>query len=82
VSPVKYELGSYIQEDGILHSDRRENLKCYITPFHLQSVTLESANSVQQCANCVQQCAKCVQQCAKCVTELFLPFFMGTLAIK
>jgi hypothetical protein len=27
VSPVKYELGSYIPEDGILHSDRRGNLK-------------------------------------------------------
>jgi hypothetical protein len=29
VSPVKYELGSYIPEDDILHSDRRENLKSY-----------------------------------------------------
>jgi hypothetical protein len=28
---VKYELGFYIAEDGILHSDRRENLKSYIT---------------------------------------------------
>jgi hypothetical protein len=27
---VKYELGCYIPEDGILHSDRRENLKSYI----------------------------------------------------
>jgi hypothetical protein len=26
VSPVKYELGSYITEDDILHSHRRENL--------------------------------------------------------
>jgi hypothetical protein len=25
VSPVKYELGFYIPEDGILHSDRRGN---------------------------------------------------------
>jgi hypothetical protein len=31
VSPVKYELGFYIPEDGILHSHRRENLKSYIT---------------------------------------------------
>jgi hypothetical protein len=31
VSPVKYELGLYISEDGILHSHRRENLKSYIT---------------------------------------------------
>jgi hypothetical protein len=30
VSPVTYELGSYIPEDDILHSDRRENLKYYI----------------------------------------------------
>jgi hypothetical protein len=30
VSPVKYELGSYIPEDAILHSHRRENLKSYI----------------------------------------------------
>jgi hypothetical protein len=26
---VKYELGFYIPEDGILHSHRRENLKFY-----------------------------------------------------
>jgi hypothetical protein len=25
VSPVKYELGFYIPEDGVLHSNRREN---------------------------------------------------------
>jgi hypothetical protein len=30
VSPVRYELGSYITEDAILHSHRRENLKSYI----------------------------------------------------
>jgi hypothetical protein len=30
MSPVKYELGSYIPEDAILHSHRRENLKSYI----------------------------------------------------
>jgi hypothetical protein len=29
VSPLKYELGFYIPEDGILHSHRRENLKSY-----------------------------------------------------
>jgi hypothetical protein len=31
VSPVKYELGSYIPEDDILHSHRRENLGSYKT---------------------------------------------------
>jgi hypothetical protein len=30
VFPVRYELGSYIQEDGILHSYSREDLKSYI----------------------------------------------------
>jgi hypothetical protein len=30
MSPVKYELGFYIPEDGILRSHRRENLKSYI----------------------------------------------------
>jgi hypothetical protein len=30
VSPVRYELGFYIPEDGILHSHRHENLKSYI----------------------------------------------------
>jgi hypothetical protein len=30
VSPVRYELGFYISEDDILHSDCRENLKSYI----------------------------------------------------
>jgi hypothetical protein len=29
VSPVKYELGFYIPEDGILHSHRREHLRSY-----------------------------------------------------
>jgi hypothetical protein len=31
VSPVRYELGSYIPEDCFLHSRRSENLKPYIT---------------------------------------------------
>jgi hypothetical protein len=29
VSPVKYELGFYIPEDAILHSDRRDKLSSY-----------------------------------------------------
>jgi hypothetical protein len=31
VSPVRYELGFYIPEDGTLHSHRRGNLESYIT---------------------------------------------------
>jgi hypothetical protein len=34
VSPVRYELGSYIPEDDILHSHRRENLESYIFNMH------------------------------------------------
>jgi hypothetical protein len=30
VPPVRYELGFYNPEDGILHSHRHENLKSYI----------------------------------------------------
>jgi hypothetical protein len=35
VSPVKYEMGFYIPEDGILHSHCRENLKSY-KPFRVK----------------------------------------------
>jgi hypothetical protein len=35
VSPVKYELGFYIPEDGILHGHRRENLGSYKTELKL-----------------------------------------------
>jgi hypothetical protein len=40
VSPVKYKLVSYISEDDILHSDRRENLKSYIERAAIQIVTV------------------------------------------
>jgi hypothetical protein len=30
VSPVKYELGFYIPEDGILHSYSPDDLKSYV----------------------------------------------------
>jgi hypothetical protein len=30
VPPAKYEMGVFIPEEDILHSDRRENLKSYI----------------------------------------------------
>jgi hypothetical protein len=39
---VRYELGFYIPEDGILHSHRRENLKSYIHPITFGNIfTLE-----------------------------------------
>jgi hypothetical protein len=40
---VKYELGFYISEDGILHSHPRENLKSYIA---LTGWTLERRRNV------------------------------------
>jgi hypothetical protein len=30
VSPVKYELGFYILEDGIVHTHRRDSLRSYL----------------------------------------------------
>jgi hypothetical protein len=36
VSPVSYELGFYISEDDTLHSDRRRNLKSYMSHFCLK----------------------------------------------
>jgi hypothetical protein len=33
VFPVRYKRGFYIQEDGVLHSHRPENLKSYMKIF-------------------------------------------------
>jgi hypothetical protein len=38
VFPVRYVLGFYILEDGILHGHRRESLKSYISINRLGSV--------------------------------------------
>jgi hypothetical protein len=43
VSPLKYELGFYIPEDDILHSDRRENLNSQ----HLLSLFVSTHGLVQ-----------------------------------
>jgi hypothetical protein len=40
VSPVKYELGSYIPEDDVLHSHCRENLKPHTVSEPSQMVQL------------------------------------------
>jgi hypothetical protein len=46
VSPVRYELGSYIPEDGIIRSYRRENLTLTILTLsvRLQLLELSKAN--------------------------------------
>jgi hypothetical protein len=36
MSPVGYELGFYIPEDGILHNHCRENLAAYTNPFFIE----------------------------------------------
>jgi hypothetical protein len=44
---VKYELGFYIPEDGILHSDRRENSKAYDEALtNISGITSEQGGSV------------------------------------
>jgi hypothetical protein len=35
---VKYELGFYIPEDDILHSDRREHLNSYMNIYYRQAL--------------------------------------------
>jgi hypothetical protein len=37
VSPMRYELGFYIPEDGVLHSHRRENLNSLLGQLFLPS---------------------------------------------
>jgi hypothetical protein len=52
VSPVRYELGSHIPEDGILHSHRRENLKFFmgisrcISGIHLPKSKCKDLSSI------------------------------------
>jgi hypothetical protein len=46
VSPVKYELGFYIPEDGILHSHRRENLRSYTCTYVFVVHCMTSVNLV------------------------------------
>jgi hypothetical protein len=47
VFPVRYELGFYSPEDGILYSHRRVNLKCYtVDQFLLQSDNQSVGHSV------------------------------------
>jgi hypothetical protein len=51
VSPVKYELGFYIPEDDILHSQCRETLKSYkATTFMTQTfITLTPHSPLKRC---------------------------------
>jgi hypothetical protein len=50
VSPVKYELGFYIPEDGIVHSHRRENLPVAYTPTSMALQVMRASGSRQHVA--------------------------------
>jgi hypothetical protein len=50
VSPVKYELGFYISEDGILHSHRSENLKS-LHPYIIEGRTVPRVDSTRGIAH-------------------------------
>jgi hypothetical protein len=52
MSPVKYELGIYIAEDGILRSHRRENLKSYVVLMSVASVSEVTFPNLDRHANC------------------------------
>jgi hypothetical protein len=58
MSPVWYELGFYIQEDAILHSDSRENLNSYIF-IYLSACSLTSAAYVRDLSASQQRTAEC-----------------------
>jgi hypothetical protein len=51
MSPVRYELGFFIAEDCILHSHRRESLKCYIYKSQ-PAVWASDALSAYCCTRC------------------------------
>jgi hypothetical protein len=42
VSPMRYELGFYIKDDGILHSHRHENRRSYLVWLNL-NISLTAA---------------------------------------
>jgi hypothetical protein len=63
VSPVKYELGFYIPEDGILHSHRRENLKSYLErPVSRGRYVPRDCTDISR----VRQCRKRPAECKLC----------------
>jgi hypothetical protein len=49
VSPVRYELRSYIPEDGIPHSRRRENLEPYSKELFVGDGLIRRSHRLQVC---------------------------------
>jgi hypothetical protein len=52
VSPVRYELGFYIPEDGILHSHRREIFKSYTCNVFGSILRLQEATANYDSISC------------------------------
>jgi hypothetical protein len=55
VSPVRYELGFYIPQEGIPHSHRRGNLKSYIVCFISKKVFYGKIYMVVVVVNCASE---------------------------
>jgi hypothetical protein len=70
VSPVRYEPGFYIQEDGILHSHRRDNLKPYLYILSLFKVLQYYSDSVHELLFCIS---------LFCALDFFMVLFPGRL---
>jgi hypothetical protein len=68
VFPVRYELGSYIPEDGILHSHRRENIKS-VTGWRCSG----PANETRLSSELTTQARGCA-----CIDRLIRPQFLTT----
>jgi hypothetical protein len=84
VSPVKYELGFYIPEDNILHSDRRESLKSYVIGFFFRNSfgALPSGRAVEDVAKSLTPIAVHVNSWAsRHVTVLFCACQVGPLRV-
>jgi hypothetical protein len=58
VFAVIYELGSYIPEDGILHSHRRENLKSYMSILIYDVADVHNCRGTNSCADHFGHAAK------------------------
>jgi hypothetical protein len=75
VSPVTYELGFYIPEVAILHSHRRENLKCSTNCYTDCSVcTACSTNCYTDCSVCTACSTNCYTDysvCTSCFTDCY-----------
>jgi hypothetical protein len=84
MSPVRYELGSYIAEDDVLHCQCRENLKSYI-PSIIFTCTLQmEAVCRSETLIAANQTARWPQSPSTSMWKLHVAFFTshGLLSAK